>query len=415
MANFESIHPEKTIRDFLSYAQTVEEIGEPRGFEPLMDSSAIKVLTIHAAKGLEFDAIFLPGLAQWKFPAVSRREPFEIPSELIPEALPEGDHHLQEARRLMYVAVTRARESLFLSVSDFYDGKKQWKMSCFLNEMLESGKVALAGVKERSGRESPSPAQLAILPQEKAREQRSIKLDLQKLSYTQMEVFRTCPLKYQFRYLSRIPAPIPSIVHFGSSIHNTLRDFYDEVMKHPSKDIAEAKSLLLVPAGYDSWEHQQDQKRRGRAMLERFYEKEKTASGRPEYLEQAFTLAIDGVTLTGRIDRIDRLPDGTFEVIDYKTGAAKERDLKHDLQLSIYALACRDVLKIRVLRFSLYFLDGLEKISTTRSEEEMEICRREIAACARDLMDSDFSSTPGFHCRFCDYRLICPAMEAVVA
>ena len=147
-------------------------------------------------------------------------------------------------------------------------------------------------------------------------------------------------------------------------------------------------------------------------MLGAFYEKNSVPDFVVPYaLEKNFSLKIGDVSLTGRIDRIDRLENGTFEVIDYKTGASKrDANLSKDLQLSLYALACRDILKIPVSKLSLYFLEDQEKNSTTRNDEQIESTKQEILKLGQDLQSSEFFPTPGFHCQFCEYRLICPAV-----
>lgn len=416
VALFENTHTEKYVPDFLQFAQLLEEVGEPKNSGELIDPNSIKVLTIHGSKGLEFDAVFVPGLAAGKFPAISRKEPFEIPQTIIPEPLPQGDHHMEEERRLFYVALTRAKESLTLSYSDFYNSKKQWKASPFINEAVASGKSILH---ERGNKKSKISKQQSELPLEK-RQHRPIKFILPKLSYSQLDTFITCPLKYQYRYIWNIQVPMPSQVSFGSSIHNTLRDFYAFLQKNPekiSKDLLPVLQEIFeknwIPFGYESREEQKMQKKAGLASLERFYMHEKKNLIVPKFLEKSFTLKIDEIILSGRIDRIDQLEDGTYEVIDYKTGSNNQKNLNKDLQLSIYALACRDSLKLPVSKLSLYFIDDLEKVSTVRTKADLEKCKIEILKYAEGLKKSDFSPVPGYHCGFCDYRLICSKAASI--
>ena len=119
MREFENTHPDKNVKEFLVYIQMLEESEAGNAFDPIMDSNVIKILTVHGAKGLEFDACFVPGLVQGKFPSINRKEPFVIPDELIEESLPKGDYHMEEERRLFYVAITRARENLIYDAQRF--------------------------------------------------------------------------------------------------------------------------------------------------------------------------------------------------------------------------------------------------------------------------------------------------------
>jgi DNA helicase-2/ATP-dependent DNA helicase PcrA len=282
-------------------------------------------------------------------------------------------------------------------------------------ESLESGKARPS--QSSAGR---SKAQ-KTLPFEEERVHRPLKFSLTRLSYTQLDTFRTCPLKYQFRYMLHVPAPMPPIVNFGSSLHNTLRDFYAFLQKNPDHTKKDLRPVLKkffekhwIPGGYESRAIGEAQKKLGYETLERFYTHEKKNLVIPKFLEKSFSIKLGNVEVTGRIDRIDQLPDGMFEVIDYKSGASSEKNLSKDLQLSIYALACQEVLKIPVSRLSLYYLENLEKVSTSRTERDLAACREEIIKFAEELRASDFSPTPGFHCRFCDFRLICPVAAPMV-
>lgn len=413
---FESTHRDKKVADFLAFAELLDEFGESRNTGENLDRDSIKILTIHGAKGLEFDAVFIPGLVSGKFPTFSRRDPFEIPEELVQEKLPTEDHHMEEERRLFYVAVTRTKKSLTMTYSDLYEGKKQWKVSPFVLESLESGKAIASSAPQKTKLKRNQP-ELAF----GQRQHKSLKLNLTRLSYSQLDTFQTCPLKYQFRYIQKIPAQMPAVVNFGLSLHNTLKDFYTFIQKNPARKKDDLRPLLKecfeknwIAAGYPSRKIQEEQKRLGYETLERFYLHERNNPATPKYLEKSFAFEIDGMTVTGRMDRIDELPDGTYEVIDYKSGSSSEKNLSKDLQLSIYALACRDVLKISVSRLSLYYLENLEKVSTTRSAEDLKSCRDEIAKWSDELRASDFSPTPGFHCRYCDFRLICPVAAPMV-
>lgn len=415
---FENTHPEKNVKEFLVYIQILEESGSRSAFEPEMDPNVIKILTVHGAKGLEFDACFVPGLVQGKFPSISRKEPFLIPDELIEESLPKADYHLEEERRLFYVAITRARENLILTHSDFYDGKKQWKQSQFIAESLQSGKAVLKTL-TKIAKTRPQKFQTELpFDAVEGRKHRPIH-KIERLSYSQIDAFKTCPLKYQFRYLFQIPSPSPAILNFGSSIHNTLRDFYAQIKADPNllkKDLMpllkETYDRNWIPLGYETRQMQENQKQTGYAMLQKYYFNERRNFVIPEFLERQFSLKIGDLKLSGRIDRIDKLPDGTYEVIDYKTGSAAKNP-KNDLQMTVYALACKEVFKIPVSKLTFYFLDELEKVSTARSEKDLAEGKAQILKYASEISASDFSPTSGFHCGFCEFRLICPVAAPI--
>jgi len=116
------------------------------------------------------------------------------------------------------------------------------------------------------------------------------------------------------------------------------------------------------------------------------------------------------VVITGQIDRIDRLPSGGIEVVDYKTGSAKsQKSVDASLQLSIYALACRDALGLGTPeRVTLYFTETAQRLSTVRTDEQLDAAQAEVLARVALMRAGEFAATPGEPCRYCDYAAMCP-------
>ena len=166
--------------------------------------------------------------------------------------------------------------------------------------------------------------------------------------------------------------------------------------------------------------------RRSDDALRRFYEREQATPGEVVAVEQGFLLALDAgpgrepVRIGGYIDRIDRLPDGSLNLVDYKTGRSKSQaEVDEDEQLSLYALAMREgavrdpVTKEPLgaaARLSLYFTEEALELSTTRTDEQLDAVREGVLALAGRIRSGDFAATPGyFACQWCDYRRICPS------
>ena len=158
--------------------------------------------------------------------------------------------------------------------------------------------------------------------------------------------------------------------------------------------------------------------RRIDTLLENFWAGEVANLGEATAEEQPFELVIEDpeggapVLITGSIDRIDRLPSGAVEVIDYKTGrTTSQKGVDVSLQLSIYALACRDALGLGTPeKVTLYFTESATRMSTTRTDEELDAARADILARTARIRSGDFAATPSDKtCRWCDFAHVCPS------
>jgi DNA helicase-2/ATP-dependent DNA helicase PcrA len=424
---FERTSEETTVRDFVEYLNLAEEAGEnPAAKFDIGGIDGVQISTVHGAKGLEFDTVFLPSLAARRFPTDNRSDPIEMPAELISEIQSEGDFHLQEERRLFYVALTRAKRKLTLLHSDFYSASnaqnpRPKKASVFVQEIAEHIPTKIE--KTAEGVERFLKPESFDLP---ASGELSGREPISSFSYSALQTFKTCPRQYEYNYILKIPQPPSGAASFGSSLHNTLNEFYKLVdqskqaslFQDYSEDLSLERLLGIyedkwIPVGYESREHHDTLKKRGKEILERFYEHFKDEVTRIEYLEKGFKLKAGKYTLSGRIDRADRLADGTLEIIDYKSGRSKsQKEVDKDQQLAIYALAAKECFGKPASKLTLYFLDDDLKVSTEPDADLLEKTRNEVIDLADKVNDSDFAPTPSkFVCKFCPYNKICDVAE----
>jgi DNA helicase-2/ATP-dependent DNA helicase PcrA len=375
------------------------------------ENNAVNILTIHSAKGLEFPVVFLINLVSARFPTSERKEQIPIPDALVKEILPTGDYHEEEERRLFYVGMTRARDRLFFTGAKYYgEGKREKKLSPFIFEAIGEREFPISNFQFPN-----NTKQLPLIDWQKIEEPvQKIQRTVSYLSYSQLDTFMTCPLQYRYRYILRIPVPTSAALSFGDTMHKVMHAFY--ALKHPTKqDLLKLLDDNWSRIGYGDKKYEEKMKRRGKELLEGFFDKGYDPDVIPTALEEPFKLKITPtLTLGGKIDRIDTLKDGTTEIIDYKTGTApKVRDPKKDLQLTVYAMAGADegVYKkaSEKVIVSFYFFEGQTKISATRTKEQLIAAKEEIAKRADDISRSDFHPTPGKYCDFCEFRLICEA------
>ncbi len=397
----------------VDYIDLLIEVGESPNVTDgdWQENNAVNLLTVHSSKGLEFPIVFLVNLVGERFPGRERHEQIPIPTELIREVLPQGDFHIQEERRLFYVGMTRAKEKLYFSAADFYgEAKRKKKISPFVTEALgdkHNYQLPITNLQ--------SVNNFSITKKELKKEQAS-KLKIEYLSVSQIETFESCPLHYKLKYIYKLPTKPSASSSFGISIHNTLKEFYQKVRdgeKPTEKLILGLYKNNWIEEGFDNKKHKQEFYKKGEGYLLGFLKNGFNPKTIPVLLEEKFTVPVDPtLKIGGKIDRVDNLGGGKFEIVDYKTGAhlPSQKEVDKDLQLSFYALALSSIKNIdpENIKLSLYYLDEQEKISTTRTAKELEKVKEKILEVRDEIEKSDFKCNHSFFCQGkCEFSLFC--------
>jgi len=413
--NFQHLSHEDRLPNFVQHLDMLISAGDdPATAEADLDLEAVNVLTIHKAKGLEFKVVFLVNLVQGRFPWPRRREALEVPLELIKDILPAGDYHIQEERRLFYVAMTRAKDELYFTWSLDYGGKRARKVSQFVNEALDISPQKPEVIKkhaveqiERFAPKAPS----------KALQEKPISMDeLLTLSFRQVDDYLTCPLKYKYVHILRIPILRHHSVVYGSAIHKSIVDFYSakrDKRKFTKDDLIESFEKSWVNEGFLSRAHEEQRLAQGRKTLNNFYRREKK-NNPPAYVEQPFNFTLGKDRVIGRWDRIDEREDGPV-IIDFKTSDTvtkqKQADkrTKESLQLSIYALAYREINGKLPSKVELHFVDTALVGSAERRENDLEKAKESIQQASCGIRMREFPALPSYSaCNWCAYREVCP-------
>jgi DNA helicase II / ATP-dependent DNA helicase PcrA len=237
------------------------------------------------------------------------------------------------------------------------------------------------------------------------------------LSASDLSLYLTCPLKYKFARVFGIPQEPTINQRFGILFHNVLERFH----KDPPEDEADGLRVLnrLFEAGwrrtgFGSSDDELQFRDRAREALRLYWERERLSEGEPVWLEKKFDFKVGDHHVRGRVDRVDRLPDGDYELIDYKTGERKsEEDLDSDLQLALYRMAAREAWGIEASTGSYYYVLDAEKVAAPTKPDDAERVERTVLQVGEGILSQDFEPRPSpTVCSWCDYRLICPAAES---
>jgi DNA helicase-2/ATP-dependent DNA helicase PcrA len=413
----------KEIAELLEYMDYFREAGGSIAM-PSHEDNAVRLMTAHSAKGLEFPHVFILRASSPWFPGSFHETLVEFPRELRdPDSVAQEDGkelYLQEERRLFYVAMTRARDSLIIYARRG-TGKKDPTPPGFLRELFKDAQL------KRWFRDRPAHAfqtdlfGAAVAPVDGSRAGQWLLQppgrDLAaRLSASAVASYDICPLQFKLEREWRIPREAPAPMQYGASMHRVLRAYYDSVRFGRPYSEEALIELFRTDLGrariQDRYQHDLYETQ-GVDQLRQFVSAAQAAPV-PEVLhaEEAFEVRIGNTTVVGRIDRIDRAADGSVVITDYKTGKPQsQEDADESLQLSVYALAAREKWGYRVDQ--LVFHNLLENVAviSRRTDAQLEGARLKVDDVAQNIAAGNFKAKPGFYCAFCPYRNLCPATE----
>jgi len=402
--------------DLMQSLDLLQALEEPTAGEiELISTERVNVLTLHKAKGLEFPVVFMVGLVQGKFPTTLRRDPIELPEPLIQDILPSGDYHLQEERRLCYVGMTRAREELYLTAASHYGGRSVRKVSQFALEALNLSSaippVFQPSSLERISRAQPPPASpTSRLPFAMA-------LEPLRLDPHGADDYVTCPLKFRYSHVLRLPIMKHHLVIYGAALHKAVEMYFKRLLqgqRMTEDELLQTFEHAWSSEGFLTREHEAMRLAQGRQTLKRFFAAQHQHPERPSQIEEKFSFPLDDFLVVGRWDRVDCQGDAAI-IIDYKSSeitdqAQANRRARESLQMAIYALAWRTLHGRLPLRVELRFLETDVIGQTAFTEDDLEATTQRLREIAQGIRALDFHAKPQeFSCRWCAYQAICPS------
>lgn len=410
--------------DYLSYFR------EAAGVIPLQaneNENAVRLMTVHGAKGLEFPQVFILRAFSPSFPCSYKETLVAFPRELRdPGSITEVDDktlHDQEERRLFYVAMTRARDSLRIYAREG-TGKIDKTPPGYLRELIKNKslgpwfRAVPAGGAQATLDMAASGS--ALYPEQS---QATVWFELpvidglhKRLSASAVDTYQRCGLQFKLERDWRISSKPAAAMQYGAAIHRVLKTYFDSVRLGRPKTDAELIDLFRIDlAGAKIQESYQQElyENLGVEQLRDFLAAARSIpASQVLHTEESFEIKINDTLVVGRIDRIDQRPDGTVVIVDYKTGKARDQESADEsLQLSLYAIAAKEKWGYEVGALTFYNLEENVPVVTMRSESELLAARARVEETAKGIAEGVFDAKPGIHCNFCAYRSLCPEKE----
>jgi len=471
VSDYYNLHSESELHNFVEYMEYASNFEIKEDLEAT--NNVIQVMTIHASKGKEFPIVFIPDLVRSKFPTNMIRDKFVIPVKLTDGIKIDTDDkelHVQEERRLFYVAMTRAEKRLYLTHAIRYgDNKRDSKISPFMDEInystnenidLQQIELDPIEIKEDSIKEQLSQKYIkeivadlhmkhfskvipkvmmldkiqgnnpsSLLKGIKELDYKSVmkqiedaKIEKEKeleeiptFSVSQFNTYNRCPRIYRYSYVFRLPTPAKPYFDFGSTIHKVCEELTKDIMDGEEVSIELALQYLEAywkNEGYSSETEEQQAKEESKHILQTFLDEQSKMKTKIVALEKKFIIKIGDYNVLGYIDRIDQDGDD-YIIFDYKTAkeVTSKNKLKEDIQLLTYDLAVQDLFKKRPKEVGLWFLRKNKKVMVEPNDEDVEKIKKQVLETIKKIIEEDYTPTPGCVCGNCDYKLLCDAWK----
>jgi DNA helicase-2/ATP-dependent DNA helicase PcrA len=407
ISDFESIHfhsdPVEKYASFAGFLRYHAEDAYPEGWQDnaFVSPDAVRIMTVHQSKGLQWPVVFIPQLVRNRFP--SRVSGGRTAWHLIPEAAFDNVARYrggpEDERRLFYVAMTRAQKFLHMSWAPHAGNQTARAPSDFFTEVLASKYVKRRSPDYRTRKRlEPRPkSSVANVT----------------LSFSDLKYFFECPYQFKLRILYGFNAPLDEAIGFGKSLHDALAEVHARALHGEEVDPNEAAALvqrhLRAPYAYPALREKLE--RAARRTVEGYIRKNAADFKNLEFAEKAIEIALgDGISIAGRIDLVRRIDTGEVTIVDLKSNDRAQAEAVTETQLHIYALGYQELTGQQADYVEIYELDDQKQKRRSVDDDFIADVKRDVRIAAAALRQNDLPPKASkLTCNQCDYCHLCSA------
>jgi DNA helicase-2/ATP-dependent DNA helicase PcrA len=410
ISDFETIHyhskPVEKYGSFADFLQYRAEDYYPEGWQDnqYANPDAVRIMTVHQAKGMQWPAVFVPALLKNRFPA--KKPGGRSVWHLLPRAgvigQPRYEGTIEDERRLFYVAMTRSQKFLHLTWAPVPGNQLFQKRSEFWDDILASKWVK---------RRAPDYSTRKRLPPTPRAGVSNVVF-----SFSDLKYFFECPYQFKLRILYGFNAPIHEALGYGKSLHDALAEVHVRAIRGDVADTAEVSQLikthLHTPYAYPALREQLEIA--AAKVLRKYLGDNRALFDKIEFSEKQIEISLgDGVSVNGRIDLVRRIDTGETTIVDLKSSARSQAEEVTETQLHIYALGYQELTGRRPDYVEIYELDEGKRKPRSVDDDFLDDVKVDVRRAAQALRTSSLPAAPAVKkCAACDYLGMCTAGRA---
>jgi DNA helicase-2/ATP-dependent DNA helicase PcrA len=415
ISDFETIHyhskPKEKYASFADFLRFGAEDAYPEGWQnnQYANPDAVRVMTVHQAKGMQWPVVFIPALLRNRFPAAAhggRSVWHLLPRKGIKKQV-RYEGSVEDERRLFYVAMTRSQKFLHLTWAPIPGKNNRYRsQSEFWDDILVSKfvKRRLPDYSKRK-RTTPTPRK---------------GVENVVFSFSDVKYFFECPYEFKLRILYGFNAPIHEALGYGSSLHNALAEVHARALRGDYAQEKESPKLvethLHTPYAYPAL--RQKLEAAAQKVVRDYIHDNKTNFDKIEFSEKQIEISLeDGVSIIGRIDLVRRIDTGETTIVDLKSSDRAQPEEVTETQLHIYALGYEELTGKRADYVEIYELDDRKRKPRSVDDDFITDVKTKVAEAAKCLRQGNLSPQPmNSKCSSCDYKGMCtPGANAMAA